>query len=281
MPRGVPMAAAPGVLGNDRPAPFLERGLHDRATHQDLAALGAHLLRAAFPHHARSQSRVAKGLDQRLDHFAAPAREERVADRSPERQTLDPLRRPVSRNLLAGHSPDLLRIGLEEDLEESSSELVRHPVLEGARLPAADEPCLEIGQRAADRLEGAQLHQRLGAVERVGEVLAPVVDARRTRPHQEIVTEDLGPEILHLVRFRKEPVPSDVEAKPLVALGPRDAADMDRIALEHRDPHSAFGEEVRRGQPGRPRPDDGYLGIDGTHASKESPRHFFSGVARR
>src|SRR5207248_9595605 len=75
-----------------------------------------------------------------------------------------------------------------------------------------------------------------------------------------------------LARLGKGAVPADVEAAPLVALGPRDAANVDRIALEHRDPHSTLGEEISCGEPGRPGPDDGYVGIDGTHASTVVPK---------
>src|SRR5207248_5940605 len=82
-----------------------------------------------------------------------------------------------------------------------------------------------------------------------------------------------------LARLGKGAVPADVEAAPLVALGPRDAANVDWIALEHRDPHSTLGEEISCGEPGGPGPDDGYVGIDGTHAStvvpKESRSPFF------
>jgi hypothetical protein len=56
--------------------------------------------------------------------------------------------------------------------------------------------------------------------------------------------------------LREEPMPADVEAKALVAGGPRQAAD-DIVGFEDGDPCFAlFAQLVGRRQAGRTRPDD-------------------------
>src|SRR3546814_16988760 len=83
-------------------------------------------------------ARIAEALQQLLGRHAVigfPVEAQRpletVGHGPPQRQALDALRRPVRRHLVAGHAPDLFRIGLEEDREQLVAEGVDGPVLEG------------------------------------------------------------------------------------------------------------------------------------------------------
>src|SRR5262249_37979760 len=84
---------------------------------------------------------------------------------------------------------------------------------------------------------------------RVGEELAVVEDARRARPLQHVVGQDLGPEILDLFRLGEEAVAADVEAKALVLRRAGDAADVNGVGLEDVDVHALARQEVARRQP--------------------------------
>ena len=57
----------------------------------------------------------------------------------PKRKTLDSLRRPVGRDLLAGHAPDFLGVALEESVEEAFAELIAHPIFEVRRIGAPEK----------------------------------------------------------------------------------------------------------------------------------------------
>src|SRR3546814_9762521 len=69
----------------------------------------------------------------------------------PQRQALDALRRPVRRHLVAGHAPDLFRIGLEEDREQLVAEGVDGPVLEGTDVAPGKQPGLGEARHAKRR----------------------------------------------------------------------------------------------------------------------------------
>src|SRR5262245_58424078 len=100
--------------------------------HQDFSVLRLHPGGSRLPHHSRALARVFEALDQRLDDLAprvrraAPADRaaQAVADGAPQVQSLDALRGPVGRYLIATHAPHLLGVGLEEDREETIAELV-------------------------------------------------------------------------------------------------------------------------------------------------------------
>ena len=63
---------------------------------------------------------------------------------------------------------------------------------------------------------------------------------------------------------------ADVEVKPLVARRARDAADVLRIAFEHGDGDSGFGEKIGGSEPGGAGTDDGDVGggIQGVEATE-------------
>ena len=100
------------------------------------------ILRAAASHIMPGPlARVLEALDQALDGIAVgfglaadvQRALEPVDDGGQQIEALDALRGPVGGNLVAGHAPHLLGVGLEEDLEQPLAELVAHPFVEGAR----------------------------------------------------------------------------------------------------------------------------------------------------
>ena len=75
--------------------------------------------------------------------------------------------------------PDLLRVGLEEDLVQPAAELVDDPVLQAARVRALGEPRTGEGEHAADGFHGTELGQGLHRPQGVIEELALIVDPGR------------------------------------------------------------------------------------------------------
>jgi hypothetical protein len=76
----------------------------------------------------------------------------------------------------------------------------------------------QVGHRAPERLDQAQLAQGLERLDGVREVLAAVVDAAEAGPGQHVVGQDLVPDLLDRLHLGEEAVPADVEAEA-VALG--------------------------------------------------------------
>jgi 2-methylisocitrate lyase-like PEP mutase family enzyme len=72
---------------------------------------------------------------------------------------------------------------------------------------------------------------------------------------QKISREEMLARAGRIARAVKVPVTADVEAKSLVADGAGDAADVLRILLDDHHRPSGCRKLVRRGQPGRTRPD--------------------------
>src|SRR5262249_35299354 len=145
---------------------------------------------------------------------------------------------------------------LEEDLEKPAAKLRDHPILEAAGTPAGREAGARIGERAAQRLHPAQLEERPGTPWRVAAELSPVVDARRTPPQEQVVRQDLGPQVFDLFRFGKEAVATYVEMESFVLLCARNAPHVARIALQDRRRDALLAEEVCGGQAGGAGADD-------------------------
>ena len=85
-----------------------------------------------------------------------------------------------------GHAPDLLGVGLEEDLEELAAEPIDDPVLEGPLGPDRPQAGLEVAQQDAGGANGAELPEGVDGLERVMEELAVVVDAAQPRAGDEL-----------------------------------------------------------------------------------------------
>ena len=87
-----------------------------------------------------------------------------------------------------------------------------------------------------------------------------------------VVGEELGPEVLHLLRLGEEAVPADVEHEAVVFDRAADAADVNRVFLDHDDRRRLLGQAVSRGEAGGPGADHENVCICG-HARRD-PRGF-------
>ena len=226
---------------------------HDFPVHDDAPALRFDLPSGALPHHAGSLSRIAEGVDEGLDRLLRlhVSREERVFQRGPQGQPPDPLRRPVRRDLLAGHPPDLLGVGLEEDVEQAPAEPVADPLCEVRRMPVRQRHRFQVRQDAERRLQHAELAQRVARLQGVVEAFAPVVDPGLARPFDEPFVEDLLPEAVHLRGFREEAVSADVAEVSLASDG---AGDSPRLPVSRSSIVTGYTftcEQVCRRQSGR------------------------------
>ena len=179
------------------------------------------------------------------------SREERVFQRGPQGQPPDPLRRPVRRDLLAGHPPYLLGVGLEEDVEQAPAEPVADPLCEIRRMPVRQRHRFQVRQDAERRLQHAELAQRVARLQGVVEAFAPVVDPGLARPFDEPLVEDLLPEAVHLRGFREEAVSADVAEVSLVSDGAGDSPQASRVAFQHRHRIPFTCEQVCGRQSGR------------------------------
>ena len=133
---------------------------------------------------------------------------------------------------LPGNAPHLLGVLAEERVVEAAAEPARDPVLERLRRLGATHLRCHVGAEATDRLDDAEAADDILGAERVGEVVAAVVDAREPRAEQELVAERLLPHLLHPGHLGEEPVPAEVEAEAVVLHGLRDPAHLG-IGLEH------------------------------------------------
>ena len=84
----------------------------------------------------------------------------------------------------------------------------------------------------------AEVAQRLEPAQRIGIIFAVVEDAAHPRALDEVVREDLVPQIDHLARLGEEAVPADIEAKSLMLDRAADPADIGRVFLDHDDANS-------------------------------------------
>src|SRR5262245_27168031 len=127
----------PGTWPRGNPLISWEKQGAEALNNYDVAPELLDLGGARPPNHAGALARVAEGVDERLDDLALvlPGRgglllEQGVPHGPPQRQPLDALGGPVGGDLPAAHPPDLLRVGLEEDVEQPLAELFADPVLE-------------------------------------------------------------------------------------------------------------------------------------------------------
>src|SRR5262249_18492483 len=109
---------------------------------------------------------------------AAFLRHDRMPDRLGKGQALDPLGRPIRRDLGTLHPPDLFGIGLEEYLEQPASEAAGNPLLE--RLGFRDPPQLDLerGKQTADGRDDAEFAEREKSLQGKSKQLAAIIDTR-------------------------------------------------------------------------------------------------------
>ena len=250
-----------GVGRNDRGhrAPDVVDARHGLPGENGMALRGGDLGHP-LPHLAGTLTRVAELVDQR-GHDLAPLaglalRQQRAANDDPEVEALDPLRRPVGRQLFRADAPHLFRVGLEEDAVEAPAELVAHPLFERPRVLDREHASPEVARKAAHSLDRAQVPKGVHSLDRVSEEPAAVVDAREPAPVQQLGAEDLRPQLLDLVVLGEEAVAADVEPVAVVLDRAGQPSDLPGVALDHRDRDAALHQLVGGGQPGRARAHD-------------------------
>jgi hypothetical protein len=147
--------------------------------------------------------------------------------------------------------PHLLGIGGKEHLVETLAEIRRNPVLERlGRQPGRGRPAPQIRGGTAPGLEDAEPRQNVPRQQRIGEVLAVVVDARQPRPREEVVTHQVLPQSLDLRDLREESVTTEIEAVAVVLDRLGDPAD-EAVCLVDGPWQTAEAEHVGGRQPGR------------------------------
>ncbi len=83
------------------------------------------------------------------------------------------------------------------------------------------------------------------------EELAVVVDPAHPRAGDELVAQDLAPDLVDLVALGEEAVAADVEPIALVLVGPADAADQLGVGFEDDAGVAVLGQLIGGRQPGR------------------------------
>src|SRR3546814_16984729 len=84
--------------------------------------------------------------------------------------------------------------------------------------------------------------------------------AAHPRPLDEIVGQNLVPQLDDFAALRKEAMPTDVEAKALMLDRPADPADVNRVLLDHRHAITLLRQRIGGGQPRGAGTDDGDVG---------------------
>src|SRR5205085_6573270 len=97
---------------------------------------------------------------------------------------------------------------------EALAEVRGHPALEARRVGPRAQAAPEVGERTQSRLGDSEPRHDVLGDERVGEELAPVVDAGEPWPREELVAEHLVPEPLDRAELREEAVAAEVEPVP-------------------------------------------------------------------
>ena len=265
---GADHGIAIGMAGGQPPTVLAITGkLLQGVAHQHFAgAAGDDFVARGVPHHAGAKPRIAETFEQGLgchpivgDFVEAQTALEAIDDRAPQRQALDPLSGPIGAHLVAGHPPDLLGVGLEKDRIELPAERIDGPVLEALDLLVGEHLRLGKTHHAQRRAHDPQIPQRFECAQRIGIEFSLVIDPAHPRALNEIVGQDLVPQINHLFGLRKEPVPTDVKAVAFVLHGPADPADVVLVLLDDSDRQPGLGQQITGGKPGGPRSDDRHV----------------------
>jgi hypothetical protein len=188
----------------------------DPVLQEHVVAQISHAIAARLPHLPRTQPRVLKGVDQASDGPRALVERRSRQDRLRERKALNALGRPLSPNLAAGHSPDLLRIRLEKGFVQPLAKAVGDPLLEGFLVGVGTPVPPQVAQKDQRGIPWTQAAKRVARLQRVVEEHAVVVDSGKARHGDELFPQDLAPQRLDRFELREEAMPADVESESLV-----------------------------------------------------------------
>src|SRR5215469_7042053 len=99
---------------------------NNRSLHLDWVAVLVQLIGQRLPHLPGSALWVLKFVDEGF-YLAGLVRQDCISNRGQQRKAFDTLCSPFRANRGAGHTPDLLGVGLEEDLVQATPKPVRNP----------------------------------------------------------------------------------------------------------------------------------------------------------
>src|SRR5580704_7898119 len=144
----------------------IETELLEPAIHGNAAVGRLDFTGGGFPHHAGAPARITKRFDQGFGAGATPRLKSQGARDAIDEclrkiEPLDSLGRPIGRNLIAIHAPDLFGIGLEEDRKKPFAEFIAHPLMEGLGVADWKRAGKGIGGNAGDALPKAEIAQGL------------------------------------------------------------------------------------------------------------------------
>ncbi len=205
------------------------------AIQQHFAASSHDLLRCRLPHLAGAEAGIKEITDQRLGSRRGLLAFEGADDRLAQGEPLDALGCPVGADLIARDAPDLLRVALEEHVEELLAKTVRHPLGKGHLRQNRLQPRLGVAEQDAESLHGPELEKTVHRLERVVEKLTPVVDAGEAWAIDEIVRHDLTPDLVHFLRLAEKAMSADIEAEAVGLHRAGDAADVAGVGFPDDD----------------------------------------------
>jgi hypothetical protein len=143
---------------------------------------------------------------------------------------------------------------------EAPPEAGGHPALEVGLILRRTDAHPDVAEHAPDRLDDAQVAERVGGAQRVVVELAVIEDAALAGPHHEVlVGQDLVPQRLDLGHLGEEAVPADIEAPAVAHLGAGDATDDVVGLLEDRRGNAVLVQLEGGGEAGRAGADHDHL----------------------
>src|SRR3546814_3466637 len=106
-----------------------------------------------------------------------------------------------------------------------------------------------------------QIGQGFESPQRVAVEFALIIDAAHAGTLNEVVRQDLIPEIHHLFCYGNETVAANIKAKALMFHCPADPAHISSIFLNYRDTIATLSEQISSRTPCRTCDNDGYIYI--------------------
>src|SRR5690606_19121916 len=132
----------------------------------------------------------------------------------------------------------------EEDGIELLAELVRSPVLKALHFLDREKPVPKIAEHAGGGAPDPEIAQGFEGAQRIGVELALVIDAAHPRTLDEVVGQDLVPQIHDLFALREEAMATDVEPIAFVLHCAADATNVGGILLDDRNGFALLGEQI-------------------------------------
>ena len=209
------------------------RELLKTMTHQHRVAVRHDKVARRVPHHSRSKARIAECFQQCLGFHAVIGffvQTERplepVKDGGTEAQAFDALRCPVGGHFVARHAPHLFGVGFEEDRKQLVTKLVYRPILKAADIFVRKGLGLHIARHAQRRPHNAKVEKCFERAQRIAVEFAFIIDPAHARTLNEVVGQNLVPQIDNVFRLRKKAVAPDIKAISVHFNSAADAADI-------------------------------------------------------